>query len=305
MFQGRRIGHLTLRQLEIFECVARLESVSRAAETLHLTQPAVSLQMKSLAEAIGQRLTEPTGRRIRLTQAGRDLAEACRELAAVWSTFEARLDDVAALRRGRLRVSVVTTAKYFLPKALGRFVKQHPGIEVELDVQNREGVLERLKQRVDDLYVMSAPPYDEAIVAEPFLGNPLVVIAPRDYRSPRAALSLADLARERFLLRESGSGTRMVVDEHLSREGVRLAQRMTVGSNEAIKQAVAGGLGLAIVSRHALSQGDLAEIKVLRVRGFPIEREWYVVHWHDQHLSAAAEAFRRYLLEFAAEVRRR
>jgi DNA-binding transcriptional LysR family regulator len=305
MFQGRRIGHLTLRQLEIFECVARLQSVSRAAESLHLTQPAVSLQMKSLAEAVGQRLTEPAGRGIRLTQAGRDLAEACRELAAVWSTFEARLDDVAALRRGRLRVSVVTTAKYFLPKALGRFVKQHPGIEVELDVQNREGVLARLKERVDDLYVMSAPPYDPAIIAEPFLGNPLVVIAPRDYRPPRAAPSLADLAGERFLLREAGSGTRMVLEEHLAREGVQLAQRMTVGSNEAIKQAVAGGLGIAVVSRHAVSESELAELKVLRVRGFPIEREWYVVHWHDQHLSAAAEAFRRYLLEFAAEVRRR
>jgi DNA-binding transcriptional LysR family regulator len=209
------------------------------------------------------------------------------------------------LRRGRLRVSVVTTAKYFLPKALGRFVKQHPGIEVELDVQNREGVLARLKERVDDLYVMSAPPYDPAIIAEPFLGNPLVVIAPRDYRPPRAAPSLADLAGERFLLREAGSGTRMVLEEHLAREGVQLAQRMTVGSNEAIKQAVAGGLGIAVVSRHAVSESELAELKVLRVRGFPIEREWYVVHWHDQHLSAAAEAFRRYLLEFAAEVRRR
>ena len=304
MFQRRRVGHLTLRQLEIFECVARLESVSRAAESLHLTQPAVSLQMKSLSAAIGQRLTEPIGRRIRLTQAGRDLAEACRELAAIWSTFEARLDDVAALRRGRLRVSVVTTAKYFLPKALGRFVKQHPGIEVELDVQNREGVLGRLNERIDDLYVMSAPPRHPAIDAEPFLGNPLVVIAPRDFRAPRAAPSLADLAGERFLLREAGSGTRMVVDEHLAREGVQLAQRMTVGSNEAIKQAVAGGLGLAVVSRHALSAADLAEIKVLRVRGFPIEREWYVVHWHDQRLSAAAEAFRRYLLESAAVLRR-
>jgi DNA-binding transcriptional LysR family regulator len=304
MFQERRVGHLTLRQLEIFESVARLQSVSRAAEALHLTQPAVSLQLKSLSQAIGQRLTEPAGRGIRLTQAGRELAEACRELAAVWSTFEARLDDVAALRRGRLRVSVVTTAKYFLPKALGRFVQQHPGIEVELDVQNRDGILARLRERVDDLYVMSAPPHDAAIEAHPFMHNPLVVIAPKDYRPPRARPSLAELAGERFLLRELGSGTRMVLDEHLAREGVRLEQRMTVGSNEAIKQAVAGGLGLSVVSRHALSEAELAEIRVLPVRGFPIEREWYVVHWHDQHLSAAAQAFRRYLLEFAAEQRR-
>ena len=302
MFDRRRTGHVTLRQLEIFEAVARAESVSRAAESLHLTQPAVSLQLKTLAEAIGQPLTEPAGRKIRITQAGRDLAEACRELAAVWSRFEARLDDVAALRRGRLRVSVVTTAKYFLPKALGRFVQLHPGIEVELECQNRDGVLERLRERLDDIYVMSAPPHDAAIEAEPFLPNPLVVCAPRAFSAPKYP-ALQDLAKERFLLREPGSGTRMAVDEHLARERVALPNRMTVGSNEAIKQAVAGGLGLAILSRHALSAGDLSEIRILEVKGFPIEREWHIVHWRDQKLSAAAEAFRRYLREHAAELR--
>jgi DNA-binding transcriptional LysR family regulator len=302
MFDRRRTGHVTLRQLEIFEAVARAESVSRAAEALHLTQPAVSLQLKSLAEAIGHRLTEPAGRRIRLTQAGRDLAEACRELASAWSRFESRLDDVEALRRGRLRVSVVTTAKYFLPKALGRFVGLHPGIEVELEVDNREGVLARLRERPDDLCIMSAPPADPDILAEPFLPNPLVVCAPRDFRAPRAA-SLPDLSKERFLLREPGSGTRLAVDEFLARARVPLPHRMTVGSNEAIKQAVAGGLGLSILSRHTLSAADLAEIRILDVKGFPIEREWHIVQWRDQKLSAAAEAFRRYLLEHAAELR--
>jgi DNA-binding transcriptional LysR family regulator len=302
MFERRRVGHLTLRQLEIFEAVARMESVSRAAETLHLSQPAVSLQLKSLAEAIGKPLTEPIGRRIRLTQAGRDLAETCRELAAVWSAFEARLDDVDALRHGRLRVAVVTTAKYFLPKALGLFVKVHPGIEVEMEVQNREGVLARLKERLDDMCIMSAPPPDPGLQAEPFLDNPLVVIAPRGYRAPPDA-TLNDLAKERFLLREPGSGTRMAIDEHLARERVALLKRMTVGSNEAIKYAVAGGIGLAILSRHSLSQDDLPELKVIEVRGFPIERSWYVVRWRDQHVSATAEAFHRHLLEFAAGLR--
>ena len=302
MFESRRVGHLTLRQLEIFESVARMESVSRAAEALHLSQPGVSLQMKSLAEAIGKPLTEPVGRRIRLTQAGRDLAETCRELAAVWSRYEARLDDVEALRRGRLRVAVVTTAKYFLPKALGLFVTAHPGIEVEMEVQNREGVLSRLKERLDDMCIMSAPPQDPALHVEPFLDNPLVVIAPRAYRAP-AHPTLKDLAKERFLLREPGSGTRMAIDEHLSRERVALANRMTVGSNEAIKYAVAGGLGLAILSRRSLSEDDLAEIKILEVRGFPIERSWFIVRWRDQHVSAPAEAFQHYLLEYAASLR--
>jgi DNA-binding transcriptional LysR family regulator len=304
MFKRGRHGHLTLRQLETFEAIARLGSVTRAAEALHLTQPAVSLQLRSLSAAVGQRLTEPAGRGLRLTQAGHDLYEACSEMAAVWSRFESQLDEVAALRRGRLRLSVVTTAKYFLPRALGRFVQQHPGIDVELEILNRDGVLARLRDRLDDLHVMSAPPLEWAIDAEPFLDNPLVVIAPRGYGPPKAAgLRLADLAAERFLLREAGSGTRMQVDAALARERVRLARRMTVGSNEAIKQAVAGGLGIAVLSRHALSEADLPEIRVLPVRGFPLAGAWQLVHWHDAHLSAPAEAFRSYLLQFAAELR--
>jgi len=299
MYSKKRFGHLTLRQLEIFEAVARHDSVSRAAETLHLTQPAVSIQIRNLAAAVGRPLTEPVGRGIRLTQAGRDLFEVCREMAGLWSRFESRLDDIAALRRGRLSVAVVTTAKYFLPKALGHFVQRHPGIEVALEILNREGVLARLRDRLDDLYVMSAPPLEWAVDAEPFMENPLVVIAPRAYSPPSARPRLAELRQERFLLREPGSGTRLAIDAHFARERVRLDRRMTVGSNEAIKQAVAGGLGLAIVSRHALTDADLPEIRILDVAGFPIAREWQVVHWHDQHLSAAAQAFRDYLLEFA------
>ncbi len=300
MFQRKQTGHLTLRQLQIFEAVARLGSVTRAAQLLHLTQPAVSIQLKALTEAVGRPLTEPVGRGLRLTQAGRDLHETCRELAAAWSRFEARLDDEAALRRGLLRVSVVTTAKYFLPRALGQFVQLHPGIEVELEILNRDGVLARLRDRLDDLHIMSAPPADWAVEARPFLDNPLVVIAPRAYQAPRQRLELRHLAGERFLLREPGSGTRMAVDEQLARERVGFARRMVVGSNEAIKQAVAGGLGLAIVSRHALSEADLPELRILPVRGFPIRRAWHVVHWSEGALSAPAHAFREFLAEFAA-----
>jgi DNA-binding transcriptional LysR family regulator len=306
MFSRSRSGHLTLRQLEIFEAVARLGSVTRAAEALHLTQPAVSIQLKTLTEAVGHPLTALAGRGLRLTQAGRDLHETCLQLAAVWSRFEAQRDEEAALQRGTLRVAVVTTAKYFLPKALGLFVQRHPGIEVALEVQNRDGVLERLRDRVDDLYVMSAPPLEWPIDAHPFLDNPLVVIAPRSFAPPgRGELTLGALAGQRFLLRENGSGTRLAVDAYLARERVRLAHRMTVGSNEAIKQAVAGGLGLSILSRHAVSDADMSEIRILPVRDFPMVGAWHIVHWRDARLSAAADAFRAYLIEFAAQLRSR
>jgi len=151
---------------------------------------------------------------------------------------------------------------------------------------------------------MSAPPLEWAIEAHPFLDNPLVVIAPRTFMPPHTGeLKLAELAGERFLLREPGSGTRMAIDERLARTRVRLTKRMTVGSNEAIKQAVAGGLGLSIISRHAVSEADLPEIRVLPVHGFPLMGAWQIVHWRDTQLSAPAEAFRTYLARFAAELR--
>ena len=147
----------TLRQLQIFESVARHGSFTRAAEALHLTQPSVSIQVKSLAETVGRPLFEQAGRRVHLTDVGRLLYDTCTEFSALWSRFESAVDDVGALRRGHLRVSVVTTAKYFLPKALGQFCRLHPGIEVELDVQNRDGILGRLRDNLDDFHIMSAP----------------------------------------------------------------------------------------------------------------------------------------------------
>lgn len=295
--------NVTLRQLEIFEAVASHASFTKAAEVLHLTQPSVSIQVKSLAESIGHALFERVGRRIRLTGVGRELYDACRELSALWSNFESRIDDLGALKRGHLRVSVVTTAKYFLPKALGLFCRRYPAIEVELDVQNRDGVLARLRDNLDDLHIMSMPPGDLDIDAEPFLDNPLVLIAPPDFVPPRGAYGLGELAGQRFLLRETGSGTRMAIDEYIARKGIKLATRMTLGSNEAIKQAVAGGLGLAILSRHTLSASDLGEVRLLAPRDFPLHGVWHIVHWRDKRLSAAALAFRAFLREHAALLR--
>ncbi len=303
MKRNERWRRITLRQLEIFEVVARHVSITRAAEVLHLTQPSVSIQLKRLADTVGQPLFEASGRGIVLTDTGKELAGTCRELQAVWAYFESRIEDQSELRRGRVTISVVTTAKYVLPKALGLFCRKYPGIEVDLDVQNREGVLARMRDRLDDLHIMSSPPVDARILAEPFFDNPLVVIAPPDHKRGARPATLESLAGQRFLLREPGSGTRLAIDEHLGKTGVTLASRMVIGSNEAIKQAVAGGMGLAIVSRSVLSGSDFDDVQILPVRGFPIEKPWHIVRWRDHRLSPAAQAFLDFLTDYAATLR--
>lgn len=290
--------HVTLRQLHIFEAVARHQHFSRAAEQLHLTQPSVSIQMRQLSEAIGLPLFEPVGRRVRLTAVGQELFRTCREMTDAWSRFEIACSDYEGVRRGNLRVSMVTTAKYVIPRMLGPFCERYPGIDVELGLLNRDQVLERLKDNLDELYIMSMPPSDDAFEVIPFLENPLVVVAPVGYRYPHPGpLLLADLDAERFIMREEGSGTRMAIDQHLARQRISLTVRMTLGSNEAIKQAVAGGMGLSILSRHVLGHAPAKEgLKELAVDHFPLERAWYVLYRRARPLSMVATRFLNFLL---------
>lgn len=290
--------HVTLRQLQIFEAVARNQHVSRAAEQLHLTQPSVSIQMRQLSESIGLPLFEPAGRRIRLTEVGQELYRTCREMTDAWTRFEAVCSEYKGVRRGRLRVSMVTTAKYVIPRMLGPFCGRYPGIDVEMGLFNRDQVLDRLKDNLDELYVMSMPPADDSFEIVPFVPNPLVVVAPVGYAYPHPPpLLLRDLAAERFIMREEGSGTRMAVDEHLARQRISLNVRMTLGSNEAIKQAVAGGMGLSILSRHVLGRVPAADgLKELAVEHFPLERAWYVLYRKGRPLSLVARTFMEYLL---------
>jgi DNA-binding transcriptional LysR family regulator len=290
--------HITLRQLEVFEAVARNSSFTRAAEALHLSQPSVSIQVRQLSEAIGQPLFEQIGRRVGLTQVGEMLYSTCRELNDVWARFEMTLAEHRGMKRGRLRLAVVMTSKYFAPRMLGAFCRKYPEIDVELEILNREGVLARLRENLDDIYVMGVPPQDIAIVAHPFLENPLVVIAPLDFPTPaRRAFQLQQLAGERFIMRESGSGTRLVVDEFLAAKGLALNVKLTLGSNEAIKQAVAGGMGLSILSQHAVfPDPEHSGVQILKVRGFPIRRRWYLVHLRDKRLSVVAREFLQHAL---------
>lgn len=298
----RRLQRITPQQLRAFETTARLLSVTRAAESMHLSQPTVSVQLKELAKAVGEPLFEYSGRKLRLTQTGDALQQTVGELVDCWQRFESSLNEQRGLVRGHLRIAAVTTAEYFVPDLIGPFAAAHPGVEFELTIENRDRVVQRLQQRSDDLVVMMLPPQDLPLRSLPFLDNPLIVIAPLAHARAQQSMDLDDLAEERWLMREPGSGTRRVAEQYFAEHGFRPKIAMSLGSNEAIKHSVAAGLGIAVISRLAVSQSasaDLASLGLveLKVSGFPIERRWSLVWRNDQPLSATAKRFVAYLQE--------
>ncbi|MEO8936084.1 MAG: LysR family transcriptional regulator [Burkholderiaceae bacterium] len=290
--------HITLRHLRIFEAVASHGSVSRAAIELHLTQPAVSMQMKQLEEQIGLPLVEQIGRRMCLTEAGQALRVHARDIAAHIVGLNASMEQFRGLERGLLRLAVVSTANYFLPELIASFNARHPGVRVSLQVANRAFVLSALADGNTDLAIIGQPPDNVDTVAQHFKDNPLVVIAaPRHALVGREQVTLQRLAEETLVVREPGSGTRAAAERHFAAHGMAIRAGCEFGTNEAIKQAVRAGLGLAVVSAQTieleLQTGCLA---VLLVEGFPIVRQWYVVHRTQKRLSAAASTFRNMLL---------
>ncbi|MDQ5907572.1 MAG: LysR family transcriptional regulator, low CO2-responsive transcriptional regulator [Pseudomonadota bacterium] len=292
---------ITFRQLETFSAVARLGSFTKAAEALHLTQPAVSIQIRQVVDVVGMPLFEQNGREITLTAAGEELQSAVRNLDDVWNRLESALDALKGLKRGRLRVALVTTAKYFLPRMLGTFCRQYPDIDIELEIGNREKIIGRLRGNEDDLYVMSYPPTETDIVSYPFLDNEYVVIAPATHWAAGKSVTLEKLAAEPFLLREQGSGSRQIVDQYLGEHGIELNVRLSLASNEAIRELVASGMGLSILSRHALGeQPERDGLTLLKVKNFSLSRPWCVVHLRTKVLSLPAQAFLHELLNTAA-----
>jgi LysR family transcriptional regulator, low CO2-responsive transcriptional regulator len=285
--------HSTLRQLELFEAIARLGSFTRAAEELFLTQPTVSMQIKKLSDTVGMPLFEQVGKKIFLTDIGHELHRTCLGISEHLANFEMIAADMKGLKKGKLRLAVVTTAKYFAPRLLGTFCQQYPGVDVSLKVSNRERMLERLASNLDDLYILGLPPEDVDVVAEAFLENNLVVIAPANHPlAKKKKIPLEHLAKEPFLLREPGSGTRMATERKFDESGLKLKMRMELGSNEAIKQAVIGGLGVSVLSRHTLELDTPSkQFVVLDVKGFPIKRHWYFVYPSGKQLSVIARTF--------------
>ena len=294
------IHHATLHQLKIFDAVARHMSFARAAEELHLTPPALSIQVKQLAEAIGQPLFEQIGKKISLTAAGDASWATCRDVLNRLEQLAHELAALQGLEKGSLKLATLATAKYFIPHLLGDFCAKHPGVDTALFLGNREALLERLARNQDDLYILGQPPEHMNVVTEPFADNLLVVVARSDHPlMPEKDIAPSRLRDVPFILREPGSGTRLAAEKFFERHGVVLKARMELGSNEAVKQVVAGGLGVAVLSastlRAELASGELA---VLDVRGFPLKRKWYVVYPAGKQLTPATRAFMEYL--FAA-----
>jgi DNA-binding transcriptional LysR family regulator len=294
-----QLRHATLHQLRIFLAVARHSSFARAAEALHLSPPTLSLQVKQLSETVGQPLFEQLGKKIFLTAAGQTLAEACEDIEARLERLSQDLAALQGVERGSLKLAILTTVKYTVPKLLGGFCAAHPGIDVAMVVGNRETLLQRLAANQDDLYIMGQPPEHMDVVCEDFADNPLVLVAPPNHPLVgRRRIAPAQLSPEPFIMREPGSGTRLTAEKFFAAHGVTLRNRLEVGSNEAIKQTVAGGLGLAVLSSHTLvSELALGELVQLDVQGFPLIRCWYVVYPRGKRLSAAARAFKDWMFE--------
>lgn len=296
--------HITFRQLRLFLALAETGSVSGAARVMHVTQPTASMQLRDVTDTVGVALYEVVSRRVQLTDAGLELAQTARAMVAEWDSFKQKIDGLKGLTRGRLRVAVVSTAKYFIPRLLGSFCAAHPDIDVSLEVLNRDGVVARLREQLDDLSIMSMPPADLDLDDEVFLPNPLWLVAPATHPlARRRNLDLAALRDERFVLREPGSGTRMATDAHLRRMRFAPRVRLELGSNEALKQAVAAKMGLSVLSAHALGEDVAAQgLAILDVTGFPIESQWHVVRRKGRRLSPIAEIFQQHLREEARAI---
>ena len=296
--------HLNLQQLKLFEAVTRNSSYTRAAEELHLTQPAVSIQIKRLEGQAGLPLFELVGKKIFPTVAGDAMYQASRDILDRVNELTISLEEIEGSVKGPLQVSVVTTTKYFMPHLLGIFLQTYPDVEPHFKFTNRARVVDRLMNNEDDFVVMGQTPDDKNLETYPFLNNILAVVAPPGHSlANNKNISLKKLTRERFLEREPGSGTRLVFDKLLADNGLHIDPYMELGSSEAIKQGVMAGLGLAVLSMHAIQlELHAGKLTILDVNDFPLKRRWYAVHLKGKKLSLVARTFLDYILSESQQI---
>ncbi len=297
---------ITIRQLEVLDAVGREGSVTAAASALHLTQPAVSMQLRQMEEHLQLSLFEPVGRGLQITEPGRDLAALAADLLLRLDDFALAASELRGVSRGRVRLGVVSTAKYFAPRLLAQFLKSHPGVDFKLNVYNREHIIEQLQSYAIDLGIMGRPPEGANLVGTPFAPNPLAIVAaPSHPLSLRNELTPEDLENEAFIVRESGSGTRIAMDRFFADAAVTINPIMETDSNETIKQSIMAGIGIGLLSLHTVRLEQAAgRLITLRVAGLPLRRQWFVVHSRQRHLTPAAEEFLEYLLREADDLMR-
>jgi DNA-binding transcriptional LysR family regulator len=296
--------HVSIRQLQVFATAARHLSFARAAEELHLSPPAVSMQIGDLEQTVGVPLFERGGRRVALTTAGEYFLVHARRLLANLKDAEDTIARLTRVETGRLAIGVQSTAKYFMPRLLASFMREHPGVDVKLEVGNRQTLSELLARHDVDVAVMGTPPRELDFRVEPFAAHPLGVIAAPDH--PLASLPHVPptlLDREPFIVREPGSGTRAAMERYFADARIKPAFAMTMASNETIKQAVIANMGLSFLSLHTTGlEAQSGLIKVLDVDGLPLVRRWQVVHVRSKLLSPAAEALRYHVLEHGEQL---
>ncbi len=296
--------NITFRQLEVFEVVARLLSYTKASKELHLSQPAVSMQIKQLEENVGLALFEQIGRKTYLTEAGREMYHYCRTIAHQLEEAEEVLEQLKGLKSGRLEITVATTANAFATRMLSMFNKRHEGSTVSLNVTNRERLLQQLADNEKDIAIMGRPPEDADLVTEAFADNPLVVIAAPDHPLvQKQPIPLYMLQDQTFVVREKGSGTRTAMQRFFEEHNLSITSSMEMNENEAIKQAVQAGMGLGIVSIHTIElELETKRLVILDVEDFPIMRHWYLVHRKEKRLSPITQAFKDFVLSEGREL---
>lgn len=295
------IRSLTLRQLQIFVAAAKNLSFARTAEALHLTPPAVSMQLKQLEENIGLPLFERSGREVRLTAAGGLFVHHAARILGEIKDTEFSLQSLLDAETGQITVGMVSTAKYFMPRMLAGYSRENQGVEVQFMVGNREVILQKLVDNELDLAIMGRMPSEVDATSLPMAVHPYVIVAPPDHPLGSAkSFDFQELRGETFLLREEGSGSRRVAEEMFKNHLFTPAKTLSLGSNETIKQAVMAGMGVSLISLHTLMlELKTGALQILDVQGTPIERKWYLVHMNGKRLLPSGQRFKTYLLENA------
>jgi molybdate transport repressor ModE-like protein len=292
------VKHVTLRQLRILAAVVGEGSFSGAAKALHLTQPAVSMQVRELEQSCGLALVERGARGVRLTEAGREIVRATQGVERELKSAEDTISALKGLKGGLLTVAVISTAQYFAPRLLTEFCRRHADVKLRLDVCNRDAIVGYLERDEIDIGIMGRPPAEIVTAADPFARNPHIAIAaPGHPLARRRRIPVGDLLHEPFIAREPGSGTREMAELLFSKRGLAFAPTLVMNSNETIKQAVIAGMGVSFLSLHTVAlEVATGTLAVLDVAGTPVMRRWYLVHRQDKRLSPVALAFRGFML---------